>query len=158
MSKRPAAPGVSKTIRGFTLLEVLIASSIFFAAIIVIAESYRVMVEAQRRAEATVRMVTPLPLLMSRVENLLRENAGDRLDETGFMLGVAYSLRGEVIRDVAPLQRMEPDTGVFQNYEPRFRLYEITIELKFGGLKKRFSYQELAWSPLRAQTSPPVIR
>ena len=144
--------------RGFTLLEVLIAASIFFASIVVIAESYRATVAAHKRSEAVVRMVTPVPLLVSRVENLLRENPTDTLEEEGILLGVAYRVKATVVRDVAPLEGIDVDTGEFRSYEPRFKLYEVTIALSAGGQRKNFSYRELAWTPLRAKTSSAATR
>jgi hypothetical protein len=144
--------------RGFTLLEVLIAASIFFASIVVIAESYRATLAAHKRSEAIVRMLTPVPLLMSRVENLLRENPSDTLEEEGTLLGVGYRLKATVVRNVAPLQRIDLDTDEFRSYEPRSKLYEVTMSLSAGGQRKTLSYRELAWSPLRTQSTPAATR
>jgi hypothetical protein len=143
---------------GFTLLEVLIAASIFFASIVVIAESYRVTLAAHKRSEAVVRMVTPVPLLMSRVENLLRENPQDLIEEEGTLLGVGYRLRASGLRTATPLERLDLDTDEFRTYEPRFKLYEVSISLAFDGQQKTFSYRELAWLPLVAQPAPAATR
>jgi hypothetical protein len=144
--------------RGFTLLEVLIAASIFFASIVVIAESYRATLAAHKRSEAIVRMLTPVPLLMSRVENLLRENPKDLIEEEGTLLGVGYRLRASVLRAAAPLERLDLDTDEFRTYEPRFKVYEVSISLAFGSQKKTFSYRELAWVPLVARSAPAATR
>lgn len=138
--------------RGFTLLEVLIAATIFFAAIVALSEAYRVSVEAQRRAEATIRMLTPVPRLMSRVENLLRENPVPLLEEEGLMFGVTYRIVARAEESFAPPARIDPDSDAYSSYEPRFSVYDVSLTLGFGGRKKTLNYRELAWSPLVTKT------
>lgn len=143
---------------GFTLIEVLIAATIFFASIVVISESYRLSVESYRRSAAIVRMLTPMPMLVSRVENLLRENPAPQLQEEGLILGVSYRWVANVAESFSPPDRIDPDTDEFRSYRQRFNLYDVSITLRVGDQEKKFSYRELAWLPLSADNDPAASR
>ncbi len=64
---------------GFTLIEVLIAATILFAAVTVISETYRASLLASRRAENVAAMLGPLPLIVAAV----RERLGAKLPRRG---------------------------------------------------------------------------
>lgn len=133
--------------RGFTLIEVLIASTILFASLAVISESYRASLMASERAAHTAEMLTPLPLILGHVKNRLLETPEERVSGRGEVLGVQFEFEARSARFESPPRRFEPETGVFQVYAPRFRLYDVRLSLSVGSNKRSFDYQELAWLP-----------
>lgn len=135
-------------IAGFTLVEALIAATIFFASIAIVAEAYRVSLAASRKAESTATLLAPLPLLVSQVADRLRENpTGDRLDERGVVLGVEYAIVARARPAAAPLERFDLDSGARVRYTPRFKLFDVEIRLSVSGAQRVFSYRELTWLP-----------
>jgi hypothetical protein len=133
--------------RGFTLIEVLIASTILFASITVISESYRANLMASDKAAKTAEMLTPLPLIVVHVKNKLLETPDERVEGRGEVLGVQFEFEARTARFEPPPRRFEPATGEFQVYSPRFRLYDVRLSLSIGSQKRSFDYQELAWLP-----------
>ncbi len=135
--------------RGFTLVEVLIAATILFATLAVVADSYRANLDASRRAEIITRMLTPLPMVVSNVQNQLRENPIDRLNGSGSALGVVYRFEAVSTLFEPPPPNLDSDTGQVENYPPRFRLYDVNLTLELEGQSREYIYQELAWLPMR---------
>jgi len=135
--------------RGFTLLEVLIAATILFAALAVATETYRSALSASSRAEGLVSLLTPLPLITSSIRSELRSKPVEKLDGGAELLGVNYAWQATTARYGSPPRRFDPDATDFVDYPPRFRLYDVRLELRRAGQERVFLYQELAWEPMR---------
>jgi prepilin-type N-terminal cleavage/methylation domain-containing protein len=135
--------------RGFTLVEVLIAATILFTVIAVAAESYRAALLSSRRAEAVVAMLAPLPLVTAAVRSALRDDPAERREGAAEILGVQYRFEATTARFAPPPARLDPDTGEYRQYAPRFRLYDVRITLQYRGQSRDYVYQELAWLPIR---------
>lgn len=136
---------------GFTLVEALIAATIFFATVGVVSEAYRASLAASRKAEITARLLTPLPIIVSHIANRLKDERADEWRERGVMQGVRYDAAARVAKRIAPPRRVDPDAGVVVNSGARFKLYEVTIDLKVSGQSRQFKYEELAWAPLEPE-------
>ena len=134
---------------GFTLLEVLIASTILFAALAVASETYRSTLMASSKAQTLVEMLTPLPLITSSVRNQLRSDPLEERDGAAAMMGIDYRWRATTARYEPPPARFDADRLDFVTYPPRFRLYDVELELRLRGQKRVFIYQEVAWEPMR---------
>jgi hypothetical protein len=133
--------------RGLTLIEVLIASTILFAAITVVSETYRTSLAASDKAERLVRLVTPLPLITAKIRDDLRTNPQNRVTGSGEFLGVVYSFEATSIAFEPPARRFDPDMSGVVDYAPRYRLYDVTVALKLGSARRSYIYQEIAWLP-----------
>jgi prepilin-type N-terminal cleavage/methylation domain-containing protein len=134
--------------RGFTLIEVLIAATVLFAAIAVISETYRASMLASRRAENVAAMLAPLPLIVAAIRSALREDPAERREGEAEMLGVRYRFDATTARFEPPAPRVDPDSGDLRQYPPRFRLYDVRLELSYREQERTYLYQELAWLPL----------
>jgi prepilin-type N-terminal cleavage/methylation domain-containing protein len=133
--------------RGFTLVEVLIASTILFTVLAVASEAYRNALLASSKAQTLVEMLTPLPLMTSSIRNQLRTNPVERLQGEAELLGVQYRWEAVTARYGAPAPRFDPDEAEFIEYGRRYRLYDVTLELSLRGQQRNYLYQELAWEP-----------
>lgn len=134
--------------RGLTLIEVLIAATILFGTMVILSESYRASLSADLRATRLVELLTPVPMIVSSIRLELLENPEEKRSGAGRLLGVNYRYEAKQARFAPPPAGFDPDTTEFQNYAPRFRLYDVTLEINTRGLKRTFIYQELAWLPL----------
>jgi hypothetical protein len=65
------------------------------------------------------------------------------------MMGVAYTWHAKTVKYESPPSRFDPDKADFTSYPPRFRLYDIELELQLRGQKRVYLYQEVAWEPVR---------
>jgi type II secretory pathway component PulJ len=133
--------------RGFTLIEVLIASVILFATITVVAESYRTSLSSSLRASATAEMLTPLPLITSTIRTRLREMPDERVAGDGEILGVKYSFEAVSVRFEPPPPAVDVEMQGIRVFAPRYRLYDVRLSLERRALKRQFVYQDLAWLP-----------
>ena len=134
--------------RGFTLVEVLIASTILFTVLGVASMSYRAAVLASAKAEATVAMLTPVPLITAAIRSQLRTKPVEASAGSGELLGVGFEWEATTSRYGSPPRRFDPDTTSFVDYPPRFRLYEVRLTLAYRDSSREFLYEELAWEPL----------
>jgi type II secretory pathway component PulJ len=133
--------------RGFTLIEVLIASVILFATITVVAESYRTSLASGQRATAVIEMLTPVPLIISTIRARIRDRPEQRLTEEGQLLGVRYTFEAVSVRFEPPPPSIDLEMQRLRVFNPRYRLYEVTLYLERGSVKRQFVYKELAWLP-----------
>jgi len=133
---------------GFTLIEVLIAATILFTAIAVISETYRTAMLSSRRADTVATMLTPVPLIVSAIRSTLRDDPAERRAGESEMMGVRYRYEATTALFAPPPRRFDPDTTVFTDYPPRFRLYDVRLTLDFRGQERVYLYQELAWLPM----------
>ena len=134
---------------GFTLLEVLIASTILFAALAVASETYRSTLMASSRSQTVVEMLTPLPLITSSIRNDLRSDPAEQREGAAAMMGVGYTWRATTARYEPPPARFDADRLDFVSYPPRFRLYDVELKRWLRGQKRVYIYQEVAWEPMR---------
>lgn len=134
--------------RGFTLVEALIAATIFFASIVVIGEAYRTSLAASRKAQATAALLAPVPILMSQVANRLREDQTEQWEQRGEMLGIAYKASAKLARKIAPPTRIDAESGTMMSFPARFKIFDISLEFSKDGQSRRIRYEELIWAPL----------
>jgi type II secretory pathway pseudopilin PulG len=131
---------------GFTLIEVLIAATIMFAAIAVVSDTYRASLAASRKAETTVRLLAPLRAVLTVIQQRLTQEPAAELAGKGEMMGVNYSFVAKSISHLPPARRFDPDVGELVNYQPRYRLYDVALRLTFAGQARDFAYREIAWT------------
>jgi type II secretory pathway component PulJ len=132
---------------GFTLVEVLIAATIMFATIAVVSDTYRASLAASRKAESTVRLLAPLRAVLSLIQQRLLKESSAELSDSGEMMGVSYSFVAKSISFLPPAPRFDPDAGEQLYYQPRYRLYEVSLRLSIAEQVRDFTYREIAWTP-----------
>lgn len=137
-----------RTSRAFTLVEVLIASTILFATITVISESYRASLMASEKATRTAQLLTPMPLIIGQIKNKLLQTPDERVQGRGSVLGVTFEFEARSTAFASPPARLDPGSGLEITYKPRFRLYDVKLTLRSGTVQRVFDYQEIAWAPV----------
>jgi prepilin-type N-terminal cleavage/methylation domain-containing protein len=137
-----------RTQRGFTLVEVLIAAVIMFTVLATATLSLRSAFTASERAARVTELLAPLPWITPLIRESLRADPAPEREGGGRLFGVDYRFHATTARYGAPAPRFDPDVTDFVEYPPRFRLYDIELELERDGETETFLYQELAWQPL----------
>jgi prepilin-type N-terminal cleavage/methylation domain-containing protein len=135
--------------KGFTLVEVLIASLILFSVLGISTLSYRGAVLAVERTTAAVLIADALPTIMTNVKNKLfsRQTEG-----TGrFLNDISYSWKSRVAKTAKNIISAHDEItggmryGAFTLVLNEVRL-TITYEKGVTRKKVEYEYQELSWS------------
>ncbi len=131
---------------GFTLIEVLIASTILFAGLTVVSFAFSVNAKSTRTASHVARSVAPVSQIVALVRADLRKNLTDSVKGEGSLLGVRYRYEATLKERRSPPSRFDSDRGGFVQYPQRFRLYEVSLSVGAADVARRFTYLELAWT------------
>lgn len=131
--------------RGFTLVEVLIATVILFTSIGLATQAYLSSNKSASTAKTSIELLTPLPMLLDNIEASLRDVADTQHSASGVVLGVSYQWQANPIKTFAPKPRFDPDAGEFVTYPTRYVLYEVNLNLKLDNKERDFVFKKLGW-------------
>lgn len=138
--------------KGFTLIEVLIAAVILFMVIAVTTLVYRSALLSSRKAEQVIAITGYLPIIIDQVsENLLQQDNGSQpqISGNGEVMQVEYQWQAKLIQAKAAPSVLDSFTGELVTQDPRFRLWQIDIELKSGTANRQYQYEELTYPVLQ---------
>ncbi|WP_404401724.1 prepilin-type N-terminal cleavage/methylation domain-containing protein [Idiomarina seosinensis] len=144
--------------QGFTLVEILIASTILFMVLASATLSYRTLVHSEQQASEVVELHSVLPILYATLQNNIREQneLASSMNGSGELMRWNYDWVATRNRVVAPAERFDPNLSEFTEYEPRYAVYDIELRISLrdgarAGKQRQFNYQELIW-----KTAPAV--
>ncbi len=132
-----------RSCRGFTLIEVLIASVILFAIITLLYQAIAQSTHSSDIARKNLEINSVMPLITGKIKNQLSgrffpsQNSGE-----GQLLDTHYTWQAEQLRK-KPLRQSYADQD-FENYTNIY-LWEIELTLHSKSKKQVISYQEVSW-------------
>lgn len=128
--------------RGFTLIEVLVASFIMFLALTIFTSIYRSAMISTERATEVVASVSNTSVIVEKIAFKLRESSSkNQLNGTESLFGEQYTWRASVKNEVRPPPRYFGKELI--QAEHSAKLWAVTVTLSSNG--KQFSYEELTW-------------
>lgn len=133
--------------RGFTLVEILIASTILFMVLASATLSYRTLVSSEQQASEVVELHTVLPVILDTLQSQIRERELlPELSGAGEILRWKFEWTAKQLRKKPPARRFDPDLSEFTDYQPRYVVYNVVLTVATNdGKTRNFEYQELAW-------------
>ena len=133
--------------RGFTLVEILIASTILFMVLASATLSYRTLVSSEQQASEVVELHTVLPVILDTLQNQIREQELlTELSGSGEIFRWKFEWIATQLRKTPPARRFDPNLSEFTDYQPRYAVYNIALTVATkDGKTRNFEYQELAW-------------
>ena len=128
--------------KGFTLLEVLIASVIMFSAIVLTATIYSNSVQSSMKAQRAVNITSVLPLLVETIESHIQQENQMISTGSGELFDVAYSWEAKK-NTAAPIL---PD-GLSEVGESgrNAYLWDVTLNVQFGHIQRIYTYKEFSY-------------
>ena len=138
----------SRTASGFTLIEILVAMTILFAAVATSMLAFQNSLNNTERAARSIEILTPLQDIVATIQSQLQSppdlaSRGHQAATSGegMLLNVNYQWQA------SPYRRAEPYSEVNQTNtrNRQFVLYEVELELTLGTLRREFVYLELVW-------------
>jgi len=132
--------------RGFTLLEVLVASFILFLVISTMTMVYRGAILSSEKAERSLRISSAVAPIRSLIADKVRiSNGVQTLSGSGSMGNIAYQWRGE-----KRVQAMEPDvfdsdSGKFVTGKRGYGLWAVSLVISYKNTQKEYQFSEVSW-------------
>lgn len=147
MIKQIPPSAIRPRANGFTLIEVLVSSVILFSVISIMTLIYRGAVGASMKAEQVVHISQGLPFAINDIRNYIRSNGAkfNVLDGQGLAVNTKYSWNAEVVDFKAPPSKFDVDQTKFVDYEKKFKLWLVELELSRGEVKYSYKFEEVSW-------------
>ena len=137
-----------RRIKGFTLIEVLIASVIIITVLALAAMSLSSARQSSESAAETIRLLAPIPMIMDTVREQIRSQVNsDHIIGDGALDGVQYSWRAKMVSTGAPPDDFNVEQGSRIQYKPRYKLYAVELSVSSERKVESFEFKELAWLP-----------
>ncbi|NQZ06000.1 MAG: type II secretion system protein [Algicola sp.] len=132
--------------RGFTLLEVLIASMILFLFITMASQAFSQSAQTSRKAERAVKVAAMVPLLVETIRGqIMAVDTPQNVGGEGQMLEVQYHWQATLIHRKPPAARFDPSAMEFKTYEDRFNLWSVEVVVSIGTYQRSWLYEEISW-------------
>ncbi|MEH8015829.1 type II secretion system GspH family protein [Rheinheimera muenzenbergensis] len=134
--------------RGLTLVEVLVAAVILFAALSLSALTIQSLRQNSAQAEKIVKTLQPARMITLSIQQQIRNRPEETMSGAGELGEVSYTWQASVISKGSAPQSFDVDTGSVIVPPERFWLYQVELELHYAGRTEQLQFKELAWLPL----------
>ncbi|HEY9041990.1 MAG TPA: hypothetical protein VIN66_07375 [Rheinheimera sp.] len=134
--------------RGLTLIEVLVAAVILFAALSLSVVSIQSLRQSSAQAEKIIKTLQPTRMIALSIQQKIRSKPEESLSGSGRINKLTYSWQANVIAKGSAPQRFDLDSGSVSVPPERFWLYQVDLELSYAGRTEQLQFKELAWLPL----------
>lgn len=132
--------------RGFTLVEILIAATILFIVVGLVAEVYRAANLSGSKASRASEVALVTPLLMDTIRARLQEAKSDEpQQQQGVLLGFRFQWQARVIEKGGSAPRFSPENETPASGPDRFYLWQVDLTLDAGNYQRSFQFTELSW-------------
>jgi len=138
---------MNKSSQGFTLLEILVASTILFSSIAVISLIFKTSYVTSEKATKHVEQAGVIKALVTSIQVTIREDTRQNtnsLKGSGVIWGVQYQRQAELIANKAPPNKFDASTGNMESYSARYKLWGVVLTVGENN-KRKFEYNELSW-------------
>jgi prepilin-type N-terminal cleavage/methylation domain-containing protein len=130
-----------KKSKGFTLIEVLIASVIMFSVVALTALVYSNSAIATTKAQRAIKIASMLPLLQETIESDLFHSLQNEVSSQGEFEGVEFRWSAKVFRAEHMLQNaMSADINNKRSY-----IWNVTLEIQLKNIIRIYEYQEFTY-------------
>lgn len=134
--------------RGLTLVEVLVAAVILFAALSLSALTIQSLRQSSAQAEKVIKTLQPARMIALSIQQQIRNRPEETLSGAGKLGEVSYSWQARVVSKGSAPERFDVDSGSVVVPPERFWLYQVELELNYAGRTEQLQFKELAWLPL----------
>lgn len=128
--------------KGFTLLEVLIASVIMFSAIVLTATIYSNSVQSSLKAQRAVNITSVLPVLIETIESHVQKENQMVLTGSGELLDVEYSWKAK--RNTSSPILPDGLSEIGESGRNAY-LWDVTLNVQFGHIQRIYTYKEFSY-------------
>ncbi|WP_019674718.1 PilW family protein [Arsukibacterium perlucidum] len=137
-----------KHCQGLTLVEVLIAAVILFAALSLSAVTLQTLRQSSAQADKVIQTLQPARMVTLSIQQHIRSQPQDNMSGSGKVGDVSYQWQASVIQTGSAPEQLDVDSGSITVPPERFRLYQVELQLEMQGRVELLQFKELAWLPL----------
>ncbi|WP_411369087.1 type II secretion system protein [Pseudidiomarina salilacus] len=138
---------------GFTLIEILVAMTILFAAVITGMMAFQNNMQNSVKAAEVMHVLSQVDAARSNIRFALQHDQQTRGQDL-YTQDVKIDWQAQEVAYVPPAPFFDEDNGGFNQFAPRFHLYAITLTMQYGTTTRVFDYEELVWDENMRQASP----
>lgn len=132
--------------RGFTLIEVLIASVILIFSIstlsLVISTTNHTKLIVDKRAQ----ILWQVPFLMDQIDLTIKQaEKTDQLSDSGYLINASYSWTAEIVNKGNAPGVIDQETGQARSGNSLFNLWQVSLTIESGNWQKQYQLMGLSW-------------
>lgn len=145
MKRTLTPPNSNKQTKGFTLIEVLVASFILFLVIAAITVVYRGALLSSNKAERTLQFSSLVEPISEQVRLQLQSSTNNELQGQGSMGQITFNwLAKKEFESKAPAL-LDAEKGDFTQGNKVFKLWHITLKLQLKNATREYHFNEVTW-------------
>lgn len=138
-------PTLAANQKGFTLIEVLVASFILFLVIAAVTMVYRGALLSSHKAERTLQFSSLVEPISEQIRLQLQSPANNELQGQGSMGPITFNwLAVQAFKAKAPAL-LDAESGDIAQGNKTFRLWHITLELQLKNTTRDYHFSEVSW-------------
>lgn len=132
--------------RGFTLIEVLVATVILFLFITMAAQIFRQSADSSLKAERAVKVSALVPLVVENIRNQIDEAKSlGTLRGKGQLQEVTYQWQASLAQRMPPIEGFDTLEQEFRTFEDKYNLWNVDLTVSIGNYQRHWVYEELTW-------------
>lgn len=127
------------------MLEVLIASTILVAVIGVSTMAYNTAIRSKILARKHLEISQSIPFILSDIRRNIRSAQVESITGEGSQGEVSYQWLASVSLFEPPFEMIDAESGTLAEFENRYRLWEVSIDIRYKDYQKAYQVQEVSW-------------
>jgi len=132
--------------KGFTLIEVLVASFILFLVIASITVVYRGALLSSGKAERTLLFSSFVEPISEQIRIQVQSSVNqEQLEDQGTMGSISYDWSALVVYKAKAPEQFNLDTGELDKGKKTFLMWNITLHLQLGSATRQYEFSEVSW-------------
>jgi len=135
--------------KGFTLIEVLVASVILFSAIAMVSLVFRGAFLSSEKANNHITLTGVLPSILATVKHNIQtqgNSTNNKLEENNSVWGVEYYWQASLLEQKSAPRKFDPTTQQLDTPPLKYKLWQVQLSLMINGLTKEYQFNELSWT------------
>ena len=146
LSKSVPATRALTRVKGFTLIEILIASVILFLFLALASEAFGQAALASRKAERAVKVAGILPLLTENIrQQIVSADPTGEYSGGGVLFELEYKWQATLLARKSPPPRLDHEVEAFTTYSERFNLWQVDVTVIDGSYQRTWRYEDISW-------------
>ena len=135
--------------KGFTLIEVLVASVILFASIAAVTMVYRGAYLSSAKAEQHVTLAGLVPIILANAMQDIRAQGNSletEITQNGRVWGTKYKWQANLIAFKSAPKRFDPDDGKYITQPAKYKLWQVKLQIDHKSTTQHYEFHELSWT------------